>query len=168
MRSRESIDDSKKKKSRKYIQQYDKDNFSMYNTWVIEFNNTHTMVLGYLEENKHDYYQILEKKFFNWLNEDKNILKFMFEIKKEFMIIADKVLLHEIMDYQLKISQYIFVIGPFQKYLEFIGNNDIPIDGDIDMFSDSDPDIEPDYSLLETNYVEECIVDDDYYLSFFK
>ena len=50
MRSRESIDDSNKKKSRKYIQQYNNDNFPMYNTWIIEFNNTHKMVLIYLEE----------------------------------------------------------------------------------------------------------------------
>ena len=72
------------------------------------------------------------------------------------------------MDCQQKKNEYSFVIGPFQKYLEFIADDDSPIDGDIDMFSDSDPDIEPDYSLLDNNYVEECIIDDDYYLSFFK
>jgi len=58
MRYRESID-SNKKKSRKYIQQYNKDNFCMYNIWIIEFNDTHKIVLDYLEENNQDYYQIL-------------------------------------------------------------------------------------------------------------
>ncbi len=181
MRSRESIDDSNKKKSRKYIQQYDKDNFSMYNTWVIEFNNTHIMVLGYLEENRHDYYQILEKKFFNWLNEDRNILKFMFEIKKEFIAISEDVLLHVLLKNQLKKTENCFVIGPFQEYLEFVSREDYDISLDLydndDIDIDSHPDIEPSYHLLEENNVqavlevEECddksYIDDRFYQSFF-
>jgi len=178
MRSRESIDSSKKK-SRKYIKQYDKDNFSMYNTWVIEFNNTHTMVLGYLEENIQDYYHILERKFFNWLNEDKNILKFMFEIKKEFLAIAEDVLLHVLLRNQLKKTENCFVIGPFQKYLEFVSREDSDITLDLYDIDDINlhPDIEPNYHLLEEN--NSCAVieeeerydksyqDDKYYQSFF-
>lgn len=178
MRSRESID-SKKKKLRKYIQQYDKDNFFMYNIWVIEFNNTHQIVLGYLDENRHDYYQILEKKFFNWLNEDRNKFKFMFDIKKEFLAIAEDVLLHVLLKNQLKKTENCFVIGPFQEYLEFVANEDSDFNLDLYDSDDSDinsyPDIEPSYHLFEENYeqvvMEECddksYYDDKYYQSFF-
>jgi hypothetical protein len=85
------------------------------------------------------------------------------------MAIADEVLIHEIMDYQQKKTQYCFVIGPFQKYLELIANDESPIENDIDMY----PDINPDYSLLENDaniqeYTEENNFDDIYYLSFFE
>ena len=181
MRSRESIDSSKKK-SRKYIKQYNKDNFSMYYTWLIEFNNTHKIVLDYLEENIQEYYHILEKKFFNWLDEDRNKLKFMFEIKKEFLAIAEDVLLHVLLKNQLKKTENCFVIGPFQEYLEFISREDSDItldlydDKDIDI--DSHPDIEPSYHLLEGKYNQSILeveeesddksnVDDKFYQSFF-
>ncbi len=179
MRSRESID-SNKKKSRKYIQQYNKDNFSMYNIWIIEFNDTHKMVLGYLEEGIIDYYDILEKKFFDWLDEDKNKFKFMFEIKKEFMAIAEDVLLHVLLKNQLKKTENCFVIGPFQEYLEFVSREDSDITLDLydndDIDIDSHPDIEPSYHLLEEKnssavLEEECddksYQDDKFYQSFF-
>jgi hypothetical protein len=153
---------------KKRLLSYSEDNFPMYAIWFKEFFKIHNQTYEFISKNLENYYKKFNEIFFEWLNYPKNRSKFMFEIKKEFMIIADKVLLDEIMDYQLKISQHIFVIGPFQKYLEFIADDDSPIDGDIDMFSDSDPDIEPDYSLLDNSYVEECIIDDDYYLSFFK
>jgi hypothetical protein len=137
------------------------------------------MSLGYLEENRHDYYQILEKKFFDWLNDDKN--KFMFEIKKEFMAIAEDVLLHVLLKNQLKKTENCFVIGLFQEYLEFVSREDSDIildlydNNDIDI--DSQPDIEQCYHLLEENNVqavlevEKCddksYVDDKYYKSFF-
>ncbi len=179
MRSRESIDSSKKK-SRKYIQQYNKDNFSMYNIWIIEFNDTHKMVLGYLEESIQDYYDILEKKFFDWLDEDKNKFKFMFEIKKEFMVIAEDVLLHVLLRNQLKKTENCFVIGPFQEYLEFVSREDSDITLDLydndDINIDSLPDIEPCYHLLEEKNVSAVIEeehddksyqDDKFYKSFF-
>lgn len=180
MRSRESIDDSYKKKSRKYIQ-YDKDKFSIYNTWVIEFNNTHKIVLDYLEENIQDYYHKLEKKFFNWLNEDRNILKFMFEIKKEFLAMAEDVLLHVLLKIQLKKTQSCFVVGLFQEYLEFISREDSDITLDLydndDIDIDSRPDIEPSYHLLEEKnssavieeeeHDDKSYQDDKFYKSFF-
>ncbi len=177
MRSRESIDDSYKKKPRKYFHQYNKDNFSMYNTWIIEFNNTHKMVLGYLEEGIIDYYNIFEKNFFDWLNDDKNKFKFMFEIKKEFLAIAEDVLLHILLRNQLKKTENCFVIGPFQEYLEFVSREDTDIT--LDLYNndiDSHPDIEPSYHLLEENNVyavleDECddksYIDDKFYQSFF-
>lgn len=181
MRSRENIDDSYKKKPRKYFHQYNKDNFPMYNIWIIEFNNTHKMVLGYLEEGIIDYYNIFEKNFFDWLDEDKNKFKFLFDIKKEFLAIAEDVLLHVLLKNQLKKTENCFVIGPFQEYLEFVSREDSDIildlydDKDIDI--DSHPDIEPSYHLLEEKYnqsileVEEfddkSYVDDKFYQSFF-
>jgi hypothetical protein len=181
MSSRDSIDDSYKKKPRKYFHQYNKDNFPMYNIWIIEFNNTHTMVLGYLEENRQDYYQILEKKFFNWLNEDRNILKFMFEIKKEFIAISEDVLLHVLLKNQLKKTENYFVIGLFQEYLELVSREDSNISLDLydndDIYIDSHPDIEPCYHLLEENnvhvvlevedYDDKSYIDDKFYQSFF-
>ena len=177
MRSRENID-SNKKKSRKYIQQYNKDNFSMYNIWIIEFNDTHKMVLEYLEESIQNYYQILERKFFDWLNEDRNKFKFMFEIKKEFMAVAEDVLLHVLLKNQLKKTENCFVIGPFQEYLEFVSREDYDITLDLydNVDIDSHPDIEPCYHLLEENNVyavleDECddksYIDDKFYQSFF-
>jgi hypothetical protein len=93
----------------------------------------------------------------------------MFEIKKEFIAIADEVLLEEILIEQYSKPECCFIIGPLQKYLEFVTNDDSRIDIDIDMF----PEIEPDYTLFEEqpitqNYIEETNVDDKYYLSFFQ
>jgi hypothetical protein len=181
MRTRDSIDDSYKKKPRKYFHQYNKDNFPMYNIWIIEFNNTHKMILGYLEEGIIDYYNIFEKNFFDWLDEDRNKFKFMFDIKKEFMSIAEDVLLHVLLKNQLKKTENYFVIGPFQEYLEFVSREDTDITLDLydndDIDIDSYPDIEPNYHLLEENnvhavleveeYDDKSYVDDKFYQSFF-
>jgi hypothetical protein len=170
------------KKSRKRFLQYDKYNFSMYNIWIKEFDDTHKILISYLGEDIQNYYKRMEKEFFDWFNETKNKSKFMFEIKKEFMAIADDVLLHILLQYQLKKTENCFMIGPFQKYLEIIANEDTDINLDlydnIDMEIDSHPDIEPSYHLLEENndkiameeenYVDDkSYVDDKYYKSFF-
>ena len=179
MRTRDSIDDSYKKKPRKYFHQYNKDNFPMYNIWIIEFNNTHKMILGYLEEGIIDYYNIFEKNFFDWLNDDKNKFKFILEIKKDFLAIAEDVLLHVLLKNQLKKTENCFVIGPFQEYLEFISREDSDITLDLydnkNLDIDSHPDIEPSYHLLEENndqtvfeeYDDKSYVDDKFYQSFF-
>ena len=93
----------------------------------------------------------------------------MFEIKKEFMAIADEVLLEEILIEQYRKTEYCFVIGPLQKYLEFIANDDSRIDIDIDMF----PEICHNYQLFEEQpiiqtYIEDTNIDNKYYLSFFQ
>ena len=163
MKSKKNIDTNKK--SRKYFIQYNKDNFSMYNIWVKEFSDLHKIIFYYLEEDIQNYYQLLDKKFFDWLNENKNISKFMFEIKKEFMAIANDVLLHVLLQFQLKKTENYFVIGLFQKYLEIIANEDADISLDLynnadisldlynndDIDIDSYPDMEPSYNLLEGN-----------------
>ena len=155
--------------SKKKTISYSKHNFPMYEVWFKDFFKIHNQIFEFIGENLENFYQKFDEIFFEWFNQHKNQSKFMFEVKKEFMAIADEVLLYEISDYQQKKTQYCFVIGPFQKYLEFIANDDSPIQDDIDMY----PDINPDYSLLENhpiiqNITEENDFDDKYYLSFFK
>jgi hypothetical protein len=116
-----------------------------------------------------NYYKKFDEIFFDWLNLPKNRSKFIFEIKKEFIAIADEVLLEEILIEQYRKTDCCFIIGPLQKYLEFIVNDESRIDIDINMF----PEIEPNYSLLEEqtitqNYIEDTNIDDKYYLSFFQ
>lgn len=148
---------------------YCRDTFPMYDIWFKDFFKIHNQIFEFISDNLENYYNKFDEIFFEWFNQPKNMSKFMFEVKKEFMAIADEVLLHEIMDYQQKKTIYCFVIGPFQKYLEFIANDDSPIQDDIDMY----PDINPDYSLLENHpiiqdYIEENDFDDKYYSSFFE
>ena len=168
------------KKSRKNFLQYNKDNFSMYNVWIKEYDDTHKILISYIGEDNQNYYKRMEKDFFDWFNEKKNKSKFMFEVKKEFMALADDVLLHVLLQHQLKRTENCFMIGPFQKYLEIIANEDTEINLDLydNIEIDSHPDTEPSYHLLEGNNScdiieedEECYdksyQDDKYYQSFF-
>jgi len=155
--------------SKKQTISYSKHNFPMYEVWFKDFFKIHNQIFEFIGENLENFYQKFDEIFFEWFNKHKNQSKFMFEVKKEFMAIADEVLLYEISDYQQKKTQYCFVIGPFQKYLELMANDDSPIQDDIDMY----PDINPDYSLLENHPIKQDITeendfDDKYYLSFFK
>ena len=71
---------------------------------------------------------------------------------------------------EIKKSEYCFIIGPLQKYLEFVAEDESPIDCNIDNY----PDISPSYELLRENpiiedYIEGNTIDEnDYYLSFFQ
>jgi hypothetical protein len=121
-------------RSQKNLQLYNKHNFQMYNVWLKDFFNIHNQIFEFISERLENYYMKFDEIFFEWLNQPKNRSKFMFEIKKEFMSIADDVLLQEILLEQYRKTQYCFVIGPLQKYLEFIENDDSPIDGDINMY----------------------------------
>jgi hypothetical protein len=155
--------------NQKNLQLYNKDNFQMYPIWFNDFFNIHHQTFEFIKENMENYYKKFDKIFFDWLNQPKNRSKFMFEIKKEFIAIADEVLLEEILIEQYRKTDCCFIIGPLQKYLEFVVNDESRIDIDIDMF----PEIEPNYSLLEEqtitqNYIEDTNIDDKYYLSFFQ
>ena len=157
------------KTAKKYLLSYSKDTFPMYAIWFNDFFNIHNQTFAFISDNLENYYKNFDEIFFDWLNQPKNRSKFMFEIRKKFMAIADEVLLHEIMEYQLKKSEYCFVIGPLQKYLEFFANDDSPIDCNIDYY----PDTNPNYQLFEEqsiiqSHMEEIYIDDDYYLSFFQ
>jgi len=157
------------KPAKKRLLSYSKNNFPMYASWFKDFFKIHNQIFEFIGDNLENYYNKFDEIFFEWFNQPKNRSKFMFEVKKEFMAIADEVLLHEIIDYQQKKTQYCFVIGPFQKYLELIANDESPIENDIDMY----PDTNPVCSLLENHtiihdYTEENYFDDKYYLSFFE
>ena len=157
------------KPAKKRLLSYSKETFPMYTIWFNEFFNVHQQIFEFIGENIENYYKKFDEIFFDWLNQLKNRSKFMFEIKKEFMAIADEVLLEEILIEQYRKTEYCFVIGPLQKYLEFIANDDSRIDIDIDMF----PEIYPDYQLFEEQpiiqtYIEDINIDNKYYLSFFQ
>lgn len=148
---------------------YSKDTFPMYAIWFNDFFHVHNQTVAFIRENLENFHKKFDKIFFEWLNQSKNRSKFMFEIRKEFMAIADEVLLKEIMEYQLKKSEYCFIIGPLQKYLEFFAEDESPIDCDIDNY----PDTNPNYRLFEEQsiiqtHIEETNIDDNYYLSFFQ
>jgi hypothetical protein len=156
--------------SKKSSLSYSKDTFSMYSIWFKDFFKIHNQTFTFISENLENYQKKFDKIFFEWLNQPKNMSKFMYEIKKEFIAIAEEVLLQEIMIEQYKKTEFFFIDGLLQRYLEFVADDDSRIEDDIDNY----PDTNPDYSLLEKqpiiekNYIEECIVDDNYYSSFFQ
>ena len=94
-----------------------KENFPLRNESLKEFLKMHQGIGVFLGERMETFFQKLDEKFFQWLNYQKNSEKMMYEIKKEFMIIADALLLFEVMNEQRKQTPTGFVIGPFQKIL---------------------------------------------------
>jgi hypothetical protein len=157
------------KTAKKRSLSYTKETFPMYAIWFNDFFKIHNQTFAFINENLENFHKKFDEIFFYWLNQPKNRSKFIFEIRKEFMAIADELLLKEIMDYQIKKSEYCFIIGPLQKYLEFVAEDESPIDWNIDNY----PDTTPCYELLKEeqiiqNNLEECTVDDNYYLSFFQ
>jgi hypothetical protein len=76
---------------------FTKDTFSMYDTWIKDFFIVHNRIYEFIGDNLENFFKMFNDKFFSWLNDPKNSSKFMFEIRKEFMAIADEVLIYEIM-----------------------------------------------------------------------
>lgn len=144
---------------------YTKKNFSMYSCWFREYFIIHRRIYEIIGENLENFYKIFDNKFFDWLNYPKNSSKFMFEIKKVFMEMADEVLLYEIMIERFKKSENRFVIPLFEK------NSESESDVDIDSYSDPDPC----YNLMEERQIlqeqlsdiETSNYDDDFFMSFF-
>jgi len=162
--SNQTSEKSPKKRSISFC----KNTFPMYAIWFNDFFKKHNKTFEFISENLENYHKKFDCVFFDWLNQPKNQSKFMFEIKKKFMAIAEDILLQEILIEQYRKTQYSFVVGPLQKYLEFIAEDDSPIENDINDY----PDNNPSYELFEEqpmiqNHNEEIIVDDNYYLSFF-
>jgi hypothetical protein len=184
--------EKKPEKKRLLSCKYTKETFPMYAIWIKDFFIIHHMIYEYIGDSLEFFYNILDEKFFTWLNQHKNYLKFMFEIKKIFMDIADDVLIREIMVKKLKnpilielepkerhIPQtYIgeiennYLLEPEERHIphEYISESDY--DYDIEYFSDP----EPCYNLMEENNIPDEIIseddvpnyDDNYYLSFFS
>jgi len=98
-------------------------NFPMYTLFFMEFMNRHPDVEGFLGESLlqnplQNFHQLLERLFFNWLNYRQNSKRTVYEIKREFMCIAEAVLLFELANQQRRLTPSGFVIGPFQVTLQ--------------------------------------------------
>jgi len=153
------------KKAKKCSFHFTKQSFSMYDSWIKDFSMINKNIFELIGDNLENFYKVLETKFFDWLNQPKNYSKFMFEIKKEFMEMADEVLLYEIMVNRFKKSGNQFVIPVLEK------NSDSESDVEIDSYSDP----EPCYNLMEErpafqeqlSDVESPNYDDEFYSSFF-
>jgi len=154
--------------SKKNAVLYTKENFSMYSSWFKEFFMIHHRIYNCIGENLDNFYRNFDNKFFDWFNQPKNLSKFMFEVKKVFMEMADEILLQEIMIERLKNSENRFVIPVFQEEdSKSINESDVEID------SYSDP--EPCYNLMEERQIlqenisdiESSNCDDEFYMSFF-
>jgi len=158
-----------RKKAKKCSFYFTKDTFSMYDTWMKDFFMIHRNIFELIGDNLENFYKVLETKFFDWFNQPKNYSKFMFQIKKEFMEMADEVLLYEIMVNRFKKSENQFIIPIVQE------NSISDSESDIDIDSYSDPEPEPYYNIFdEPNNLNENLsdvevsnYDDEYYLSFF-
>ena len=98
---------------------YSADNFPSKQRFLIEFLQKHPKISVFLDEGEiQNFHKLLDELFFNWLNHRQNSQKIVYEIKREFMSIAEAVLLFEVTKKQRKLTPHGFVIGPFQKILE--------------------------------------------------
>ena len=157
------------KKAKKCSYYFTKDTFSMYDTWMKDFSMIHRNIFELIGDNLENFYKVLETKFFDWFNQPKNYSKFMFQVKKKFMEMADEVLLYEIMVDRFKKSENQFIIPIVQE------NSISDSESDIDIDSYSDPEPEPYYNIFDEpknlnenlSDVEVSNYDDEYYLSFF-
>ena len=127
---------------------YSADNFPSKQRFLIEFLQKHPKISEFLEEGEmQDFHKLLDELFFKWLNHRKNSQKMVYEIKREFMSIAEAVLLFEVTNKQRKLTPHGFVIGPFQEILKLFE-------------ADIDPEVMP-YSqpllLLQTSTLDDTL-----------
>lgn len=102
-------------------------NFLLFFVFYKEFMQIHPGVESFLGEQMKNFQDLLEIKFFEWLNYRKNSQKILYEIKREFMCIADAVLLYELGNHQRRLTPSGFVIGPFQVTLQQMAESDVPV-----------------------------------------
>jgi len=105
---------------------FSKENFPLRNESLKEFLKMHQFLGVFLGERMETFFQKLDEKFFQWLNYQKNSEKMMYEIKKEFMIIADALLLFEVMNEQRKQTPTGFVIGNYKFAEQIFADNVAP------------------------------------------
>lgn len=159
--------DYEKRPAKKRLLSYTKGTFQMYDVWIREFFMIHHTIHAYIGDSLENFYKILDEKFFEWFNQPKNYSKFMFEIKKKFMDMADEVLLFEIMVKKIKNPILIDLSVSEERHMPHVNiSEEIESDYDIDDFSDP----EPSYNLMEECHVpdiESSTCDENYYSSFF-
>lgn len=102
-------------------------NFPLFIIFRNDFMKRHPGVVEFLGlQPMQNFDQLLEKMFFDWLNYRKNAQKMVYEIKREFMSIAEAVLLFELGNHQRRLTPFRFVIGPFQLTLQQMAEEDSP------------------------------------------
>lgn len=107
---------------------YSAENFPWFYVFLNSFMMNHTDSEAFLGENPmQNFRQILEEKFFEWLNFRQNSQKNDYVIKKIFMTIAEAVLFLELANHQRRLTPFGFVVGPFQYYLDQISKGNEPI-----------------------------------------
>ena len=106
---------------------YSPDNFPLKQLFLKEFMQKHTGIHEFLGERLiQNFLQLVDRKFFLWLNYHQNSEKIVYEIKREFMYIAQEVLLQEVTNQQRRLTPFGFVVGPFQKTLESFAEDGKP------------------------------------------
>jgi hypothetical protein len=162
--------DFEKRPAKKRLLSYSKDSFPIYAIWIREFFMIHNTIYQYIGDSLENFYNILDEKFFEWLNQPKNYSKFMFEIKKEFMDMADDILIREIMVRKLKNPVLIDLPD-----LEEIHIPRVNISEEIEHYYDIDEFSEPEESYVSQLNISESesesdssTCDDNYYSSFFS
>jgi hypothetical protein len=106
---------------------YSAANFPLFIVFRNDFMKRHPGVVEFLGlQPMQNFDQLLEKMFFEWLNYRKNAQKMVYAIRHEFMSIAEAVLLFELGNHQRRLTPFGFVIGPFQKILEQMAEEDSP------------------------------------------
>ena len=149
-----------------------KDTFPMYAIWIKDFFLIHRTIYQYISDSLENFYNILDDRFFMWLNQPKNNSKFMFEIKREFMYMADDILIREIMVKKLKNPILLDLNdNPQERNIPQADIAESESDYEIDYLSDP----EPCYNLMEERHItdedisdiESSTYDENYYSSFF-
>ena len=126
---------------------YSADNFPSKQIFLREFLQKHPQISGFLEEkDMQNFHKLLDELFFQWLNHRQNSQKMVYEIKHEFMSIAEAVLLFEVTNKQRRLTPHGFVIGPFQKILEAFAGDSEP--GNLEVMPYSRPLLLPQTSTL--------------------
>lgn len=160
----------KKRPAKKSALSYTKETFPIYAIWIRDFFMIHHTIYQYIGDSLENFYNILHNKFFEWLNQPKNYSKFMFEIKKEFMDMADDVLIREIMVKKIKNPFLIDLSDLEERHMPHVNiSEDIDHDYDIDYFSEPEEKHVPQANISESeSECESSTCDDNYYSSFFS
>jgi hypothetical protein len=103
---------------------YSTDNFPNKLEFFKEYIQKHPRITEFIgEEGMQNFHKFLDEHFFQWLNYRQNSQKMVYEIKHQFMRIAEAILFLEVAKEQRRLTPHGFVIGAFQKILEDIAED---------------------------------------------
>lgn len=142
---------------------YTKETFPMYAIWIKDFFIIYHTIYEYIGDILENFYNILDEKFFEWLNQPKNYSKFMFEIKKIFMDMADYILIHEIMVKKLKNPVLIDLSDLEERHMPHVN-----ISEEIEHDYLEPEEIHVSQANISESESESSTCDDNYYSSFFS